>query len=209
MRNSQLVIFAILASFVVSFALYSSLPNTMASHWSLSGAVDGYSSKSTAAFLIPVASLVILAIFWAIPKIDPLSKNISHFRDYFDGMLLSIVLFMFYIHTLTILWNLGFVFDMGQFLSPAFGALFCYFGVILEHIEMNWFVGIRTPWTMSSKRVWQKTHKVASKTFKLAGILAAGAFFVPRHAVFLIVVPVIFAVVYSAIFSYFEYQKKA
>ena len=60
---------------------------------------------------------------------------------------------------------------------PLTGALFIYIGFLVEHAEQNWFVGIRTPWTLSSERVWKKTHALGGTPFKVAGVIAiAGVF---------------------------------
>lgn len=73
---------------------------------------------------------------------------------------------------------------------------------------MNWFIGIRTPWTLSNEKVWDKTHKVGGKMFKIAGVIALFGFFFRNYALFLTLVPVIFIVIYTFVYSYNEYQKE-
>ena len=107
-----------------------------------------------------------------IPKIDPLKENIAKFRPYFDLFILLLFGFLFYLYLLTIAWNLGYRFNIIQLMAPAFGLLIYYAGVLIENSKQNWFIGIRTPWTLSSEKVWNKTNRQAGKLFKAAGVLS-------------------------------------
>ena len=147
-------------------------------------------------------------MFILIPKIDPLKKNIEKFRKYFDAFIVFIILFLFYIYVLTIFWNLGKTFDMGRAMVPAIGILFFYIGILLKYAKRNWFIGIRTPWTLSNDKFWERTHKIGGKLFKIAGVIAILGIFFPNFAFFFVLVPVILFAIYTIIYSYFEYQKE-
>ena len=103
---------------------------------------------------------------------------------------------------------MGFRFNMITLLSPAFAILFYYSGVLIENAKMNYFIGIRTPWTLSSEKVWDKTHKIGGKLFKIAGIIAIAGMLFQSYAIFFILVPMLLAAIYSVVFSYIEYQKE-
>lgn len=184
------------------------MPEKMASHWNFKGEVDGYISRFWGLFLMPFISVVLFLLFLLIPKIDPLKANIEKFRKYFDGFVVLIILFLFYLYLLTIFWNFGVKFSMNQVLAPAFGILFFYCGILIEKAKRNWFIGIRTPWTMSSEKVWEKTHKIGGRLFKISGIIALLGIFFPGLALFFVLIPVIFVVIYTVIYSYFEYRKE-
>lgn len=207
-KTNIAIIFIILLSFAISIYLYPMMPDSMASHWGASGEVNGYMSKFWALFLMPWISVAILALLWAIPKLDPLKKNVEKFQDYFDWFILLLMAFMFYIYLLTVSWNIGIRFDMIQLLAPAFAALFYYAGVLMENSRMNWFIGIRTPWTLSSKIVWEKTNRLGGKLFKIAGITSLIAVFTQRYAIIFIIVPVLLFSVYIVVYSYLEYKKE-
>ena len=209
MKKTQIIsLFVILASFVIGIYYYSQMPDLMASHWNTKGEVNDYMSKFWGLFLMPIFALGIFLLFLVIPKIDPLKENIKKFEKYFDGFVLLFILFFFYIYALSILWNLGIRFDMGCSILPAMGILFYYVGVLLKNAKRNWFVGIKTPWTLSSDVVWDKTHKIGAKLFKLAGAIALLGIFAGENAIFFILVPVICAAIYTCAYSYFEYQKE-
>jgi len=209
MRKSEIVAMGIiLFSFIVGIYLYPQMPERMASHWNAKGEVDGYMPKFWGLFLIPIVSMLIFLLFIVIPKIDPLKQNIEKFRKYYDGFVVLMIAYLFYIYLLTLLWNTGIRFSIVQLLVPAMGILFYYIGILVENAKRNWFIGIRTPWTLSSEKVWEKTHKIGGKLFKIAGIIAFIGIFFESYALFFIFIPVILVATYTIIYSYFEYQKE-
>ena len=208
-KNIQILIIGlILVSFLIGAYLYPYMPEKMASHWDANGSVDGYMPKLWGLFLLPVISAILFLVYMLIPKIDPLKGNIEKFRGHFDVFILLLFVFLFYVHMLTMLWNLSYRFNIIQLLAPAFGLLIYYAGIMMENAKQNWFIGVRTPWTMSSEVVWDKTNKLAGKLFKVAGVLAAMGVIFPKYAIFLIMVPVILAAVYPIIYSYQKYQQE-
>jgi uncharacterized membrane protein len=209
MRRNEIIILAIIIlSFVIGVYSYPQMPEKVASHWNAEGQVNGYLSKFWGVFLMPIISAGIFLFFIFIPGIDPLKSNIQQFRKHYDGFVVLIMVFLFYLYLLTIFWNSGHTFNMTVFLSPALAVLFYYSGVLIENAKRNWFIGIRTPWTLSSANVWDKTHKIGGKLFKIAGVVALLAIFFESFAVFFIVVPVILISIYTVAYSYFEYQKE-
>ena len=209
MRKSEVIVLGvILLSFIIGIYFYPQMPEKIAAHWNTQGQVDGYMSKFWGLFLMPLLSMILFLLFIAIPKIDPLKHNIEKFRKYYDGFVVLIIVYLFYVYLLTIFWNIGIRFSMVQPLAPAMGILFYYIGILTENAKRNWFIGIRTPWTLSSEGVWEKTHKIGGKLFKIAGIITFIGVFFESYALFFILVPIILVATYTIIYSYFEYQKE-
>lgn len=202
-----LILSLILASFLLGAYLYPMMPERMASHWDASGSVNGYMSKLWGLFLMPFISTILFLAFLVIPKIDPLGENIAKFRGHFDVFTLLLFGFLFYLYLLTLLWNLDYRFNIVKLMAPAIGLLIFYAGVLTKNARQNWFIGVRTPWTLSSESVWNKTNRLAGKLFKAAGILAMFGAVFPEQAILLILVPVILAAIYPLIYSYREYQR--
>ena len=196
------------ASVVLSLVVSPQMPEMMASHWGVSGEVNGYMPKFWGLFLMPIVSLSMLALFWAIPKIDPLKKNIDSFRGYYDEFILVLLLFLFYIHGATLVWNLGYIFDMGVAVVAPIGLLFIFIGRILEHSKRNWFVGIRTPWTLSSDDVWEKTHALGARLFRIAGILTLLSLLYPKALFLVMFTAVIAASLIPIVYSYILYKRE-
>jgi uncharacterized membrane protein len=184
------------------------MPDKLAFHWNIKGQVDNYVSKFWGLFMMPLISVGLLLLFVIIPKIDPLRHNIEKFRKYYDYFIVLLLLFLFYIYALTLVWNMGITFNMTQAISPTFGLLFFYIGILVENAKRNWFIGIRTPWTLSSEKVWNKTHKLGGKLFKIAGIIAFFGILSPTYAIIFVFLPVIAVAIYAVAYSYFEYQKE-
>ena len=157
---------------------------------------------------MPIVSIAILLLFVAIPRIDPLKKNIDKFRSYFDGFIVIILMFFMYIHILTLMWSMNITFNMTQMILPAIGLLFIYLGFIMDKLKRNWFIGIRTPWTLSSDRVWEKTHRVGGIVFKFAGVITFFGVVFQSIALWLLLIPIIIGIIYLFAYSYFEFQKE-
>lgn len=157
---------------------------------------------------MPLLSIGLFLLFIFLPKIDPLKQNIEKFRKYYNGFILILIIFLFYLYLLTVFWNLNFRFSMTQMFLPAIGILLYYVGVLMENARRNWFIGVRTPWTLSNDKVWDKTNKLGGKLFKIAGIIALLGVLSKRYALLFVFLPVIIAAVYPTIYSYFEYQKQ-
>jgi uncharacterized membrane protein len=199
----------VLLSVLIGIVLYPSMPELMASHWDAAGQVDGYMPKFWGLFLMPIISAIILGLFIAIPKIDPLARNIRKFRKQFDMFVLLMMMFMLYIYLLTIGWNFGVRFGMTQALAPALALLFYYTGAMMEESKRNWFIGIRTPWTMSSDRVWGETNRLGGKLMRAAGVVALLGVVFPDFAFTLILAPVIAFAVFSVVYSYVIFKKQS
>lgn len=207
-KSEVLIVGMILLSFAVGTYFYPQMPEKIASHWNEQGQVDGYTSKFWGLFLMPFVSVGLFLLFVLIPKIDPLKANIEKFRKYYNVFVVLVIVFLFYLYLLTIFWNLGIRFSMIQFLVPALGILFYYCGILIENAKRNWFIGIRTPWTLSNEKVWDKTHKIGGKLFKIAGVITLLGIFFQSYAIFLVLAPVIIVAVYTIFYSYFEYQRE-
>ncbi len=207
-KIEKFTLFLIAMSFGVAIYLYPQMPETMASHWNAAGEVDGYMSKFAALFMMPAMALVLFGLFLIVPKIDPLKNNIAKFRRYFDIFILLFEIFLLYIYLLTIAWSLGWRFDMTAAMMPALAVLFYYMGIIIEKAERNFFIGIRTPWTLSSDRVWDKTHALGGKLFKVAALLTALGVFFPDHAIYLMLFPILGISAYLMVYSYLEFRRE-
>jgi len=209
MRKSEVTaLVIILTPIIISIYSYPLMPETIASHWNVQGEADAHMSKFWGLFFLPFFSIGLLLLFILIPKIDPLKANVEKFRKYYDGFVVLAVGFFFYLHLLTVFWNVGIRFGMIQFLQPAFAILFYYCGILIENAKMNWFIGIRTPWTLSNEKVWEKTHRTGGKLFKIAGVITLFGVFFPGYAIFFILLPVILVAFYSTAYSYLQYQRQ-
>ena len=197
----------VILSFIIALYFYPSMPEQTASHWNAKGEVDDYMPKFWGTFLIPIILFGIIILFMLIPKIDPLKKNIEKFKKHYHTFIIVFSLFMILIQLHGALWNIGFKISPNIIMPIALGFLFYYLGVIMEHFKRNWFIGIRIPWTLSSDKVWEKTHKIGGKLFKYAAVIVLLGMFFNDYAIWFIIIPILFVVVFVLVYSYVEYNK--
>jgi len=208
-RKGEIIIVGIaLLSFAIGVYYYPQMPEQMASHWNAKGLVDDYLPRFWGLFLIPITLVGLALLFMAIPRIDPLRENIEKFRKYYDGFVILFMMFMVFVYFQTILWSIGIEISPNAFLPIAAGLLFVGAGILVENTRRNWFVGIRTPWTLSSDEVWDKTHRMGGNLFKIAGVIAIVGILFQSYAVYFVLIPALLVAVYTVVYSYLEYRKE-
>lgn len=208
MERREYLIWAIIALMFISGAyIYPSMPETMATHWDADGNVNGYSTRAVGVFLIPMLALGIYLLFKAIPHIAVYRKNIESFKQYYFYLIAGVVIFLAVVQSAMLAANMGYAFDMSYIIMPTIAVLFYGIGIILEKTKRNFFIGIRTPWTLSSDAVWEKTNRIGSKMFRVFGVLAVLSLIVPGSLLFFIAA-VFIGVIYLFVYSYLEYEKE-
>jgi uncharacterized membrane protein len=209
MRKSEILIVGIaLLSFAIGVYYYPQMPAQMASHWNARGQVDDYISRFWGSFLMPITLVGLVLLFMAIPRIDPLRENIAKFRKYYDGFVILFMMFMVFVYLQTILWSIGIRISPNVFVPVGAGLLFVGAGILCENTRRNWFIGIRTPWTLSSDQVWEETHRMGGRLFKIAGVISMVGIFFQGYAVFFVLVPALLVAVYTVVYSYAEYRRE-
>ena len=210
--KNTLIISIILIAIALSAGavFWNRLPDQMASHWDINDQVNGTMPKVWGVFLMPLITLGMLVLFLIVPSIDPLKANIAKFRESFNLFIVLIIAFMLYIHGLTLAWSLGYQnFKMSAAMLPFMGVLFIAVGFMLRKAKRNFFIGIRTPWTLSSDSVWDKTHQLGAILFMASGVLAIiGGFFGGMTAFWLMFVPLIGSSLFLVIYSYVLYRQE-
>ncbi len=206
--TSMIALVLIALALLAGAVLWNQLPDQMASHWNVNDEVDGTIPKFWGVSLMPLTTLGMLVLFLVLPGMDPLKANIAQFRGSFNLFIVLMVAFMLYIHGLTLAWSLGHKdFKMSAAMLPFMGLLFIAIGAMLRKAKRNFFIGIRTPWTLSSDGVWDKTHQLGSTLFMASGVLAViGGFFGGTTAFWLMFAPLIGSSLFLVIYSYVLYR---
>jgi uncharacterized membrane protein len=200
-------IILIVIQFMVACYLYPMIPEKIAIHWNINGEADGYSSRLVGLFIIPTIEIVLVPLFLILPRIDPQASS-EKLTQVYDWFILVFTFYMFYVFGLSIAWNLGYRFDFLRFLIPVLGILFYGIGDIMSRVEMNWFLGIRTPWTMSNQEVWDDTHHIGSRLFKASGLIALiGVFFSGWLTLGFAILPIMLSGFYVIVYSYIRYKE--
>jgi uncharacterized membrane protein len=161
----------IAAMLVFSAAVYRRLPDPMVIHWNAAGEPDGYGSRLFGTFLLPAVILFVWGLLLVIPKVDPRRANIEQFRDAYDTLIIAVVGVTCLLQVAILGSALGWPIQVGRLVPIAIGGLFVVLGVLLPRFRSNFFLGIRTPWTLSSETVWARTHRVGGVVMAAVGLL--------------------------------------
>jgi len=193
----------IVAAVVVSVFYYPRLPETMATHWSVSGEANGFSSRLWGAWLLPLIMALVWLILRAIPHIDPRKANYEKFAGTYDAIVILILAFMLLIHVVVLMAATGTAIRMDRILMPGVGVFIAIMGLLIPKAHPNWFVGIRTPWTLTSDLSWERTHKIGGTLFVILGVLmVATTFIVPEVAIWILVAAALGITIFLFAYSY-------
>jgi len=202
-------IILILLAIISSFYFYANFPEQVPIHWNFAGEPDNWSSRAVAAFLFPGIILGMYLLFLFLPLIDPKKERYQQFKKVYHIFKGFIIFFMIAIYFITGFNALGYDISVGLWIPLLVGILFIIIGNYMGKIKPNWFMGIRTPWTMSSEEVWNKTHRVGGKIFMIGGLAMMIMNFIPVNLRLpLFIVTVLTMVLGTVGYSYILYAKE-
>ncbi len=202
------IIAGLVLTFLITMIMYPLVPDQVVSHWNAAGQPDGYMAKFWGLMLIPVIMTALVALFAVIPRIDPLRKSYETFRNYYEGFVLLLVFFLLAVQLMIILWNSGYQVSPNLLLPVLVGILFIYTGFLLHHVEQNWYVGIRTPWTLSSRTSGKKPMNLAGNYSRFRVLSALRGCYFTDLAIWFILVPVLTTALVTVVYSYFAYTRE-
>lgn len=197
----------ILIMLAMGIYFYPVMPEQIASHWNAQGEVDGYMSKFWGLFFLPLLIAFMNVLMFLVPKIDPKRSNIEKFKGFYDKFIIMFNLFMLYIFSLTIAWNLDYKFDMTVAILPALAILFYFTGQLIGKAKRNYMIGIRLPWTLDNDIVWDRTHRKGEKVFKIIAIMILLGLFFKDYAFLFMFLPLTIGIIYLVVYSYMEHKK--
>ncbi|MEW6181810.1 MAG: SdpI family protein [Bacillota bacterium] len=198
------------ALIIAGFILYPMLPEQVPSHWNWKGEVDDYASRAFGAFGMPLLALGLYIMMLVLPFIDPKRENYARFGAVYRLLRWGIVLFMTGLYAVTVLAALGHSVNVGMLVKGGVAVLFILIGNVMGQIQHNYFVGIKTPWTLANEEVWRLTHRLGAKIWVLGGLvcLAMAPFQTIWSAYVFIAVITVMALV-PVIHSYLVFRRSA
>lgn len=153
-----------------ALVLWSGMPDRLPMHWNAAGQIDRWGGKAEGMLTLPVTALGLYLMLWFLPLLDPRREHVAAFAEVLAVLRLTMVAFLAAVYGVMLGHGLGHPLDMGYVVGLATGLVFTILGNYLPKVPSNWFVGVRTPWTLSSERAWNQTHRLAGKAFMLAGL---------------------------------------
>src|SRR5262249_30159862 len=197
---------AVAGAFVVNAVLYPRLPERVPTHWGLDGQPDKYTDKPWGPVVLPLVMAGLYLVLSVLPAISPRGYRMEKFKQAFDVIRAAILGFLFLVMVFADLAALGASIPVHRFILAAVGLLLVVLGNYMGKVTKNFFVGIRTPWTLASDEVWLRTPRVGGKLFVAAGLLLivgalAGLGLVPG------IVAIAIASLVPVIYSYVLYRR--
>lgn len=185
------------------------LPATMPIHWGANGEADGFATKINAMILTVGIMVLIYFIIAFVPRIDPRKENYKYFSKTYNILLNAVLLLFFFVNMSTILQGLGYNVPMSYIAPIMAGLVFIIIGNYLQRVRSNYFMGIRTPWTLSNENVWKKTHRLSGKIFFIGGLLILISAFLPDGYKSVIMWgSIVLCVAVPYLYSYLAYKKE-
>jgi uncharacterized membrane protein len=146
--------------FIAGLIAWPYAPESVPVHWSLGGEVNRYGSKWEGLLLLPVITLLVLIGLKLLPRIDPRRANYADFARTYSMVTLLVVAFLGVVYAIVLAVMFGAPLNLSRVVLPLLGVLLICLGAALQDVRPNWFVGIRTPWTLNSERSWTATHRI-------------------------------------------------
>ncbi|HEV3343641.1 MAG TPA: SdpI family protein [Pirellulales bacterium] len=159
------------AAWAAAFIAYPHLSQQVPIHWNIRGEVDGYGDKNWATFLSPAVMVGLLFLFRLLPWLSPKAFSLDAFRGTYEFVVALVMGLMAYIHGLTLWAAFGEPVDVSRALLGGICLFFALMGNVMGKVRRNFFMGVRTPWTLASERVWIDTHRLAARLFVAAGLI--------------------------------------
>lgn len=194
---------------VVAIWAYPRLPERIPTHWNLEGEVDGWSARWMV-FFPPAMGLLMLVLMPVLRRIDPRRANYDRFEPTFWLVINVIIAFMFVPHLMTIGAALGWPLPAtDRVLVGAVGVLFILLGNYMPRVKSNWWMGIRTPWTLSSESVWRSTHRLGGRMFVVGGVvMILSLALTPEARVAALITAVVLSALVPAVWSYMAWRRE-
>ena len=208
-KSEAAPLFLIILSFLASFYFYKNFPETVPVHWNMDGVADSWGSSFKAAFTFPVINIGIYLIFLILPRVDPKKERYKQFTRTYNVLKTAIIAFLTIIYIVSSLSALAYDINVTRVVTILVGILFIVIGNYMSKIKRNWFLGIRTPWTLSSEDVWNKTHRLGGKMFIFSGLLMASISFLnSKYQIPLLIISVLSTSLVSVAYSFYLYTKE-
>jgi uncharacterized membrane protein len=203
-----LIILAVMLAF--SAAAYPQLPDIIPTHWNVTGEADGFSPKLQGVLLLPFIVGMVLVMRFTTRRIDPRRDSYSQFEGTFYLFINATALFMGLMHIMSLGAALGWEISITRVALAGTGLLLAILGNEMRRIQPNWFIGIRTPWTLSDEVVWRETHAFGGRLMFVVGMvtLITGLVLPTTITVGLMLAALLAMTVWTYYFSYRRFQMR-
>ncbi len=209
LKKEWYIIVLLIIPFGVSAYLWNDLPDIVPTHFDMKGEADGWGPKWVNAIMFPAIALATYLMLVGLPFIDP-KKRIESRQKPIAAIRIILSLFFIFMYVFVMAESMGTDINFGVYLQSGIGLLFLVLGNYMHSIKQNYFIGVRTPWTLENEEVWKRTHRITAKVWTVGGLIMMITPFLLTNTtmywiVFSIVVTVL--VLVPIIYSYVIFQQ--
>lgn len=194
-----------LALYIYTALLFPQLPENFPTHYGLNGQPDAWQPKATGAYLTLWIILGLTVMFALLPALSPKTKPIESFRKTYDLIAYATLALTGYIHIISIQGALGTI-KVDAAIVLGVLAMLAVLGNVLGRVKPNYFVGVRTPWTLESPLVWEKTHRLAARLTVAGSLLGTLLLLLGVHPLVAVILG-ISGLLIPAAYSYVLYKQ--
>lgn len=202
MKRNWFGLIILLVTVIGTWVAYPYMPDRIPTHWNYEGVPHRFGPKSYAVFMLPITMVILYVFMMFLPKIDPKKNNFQKFN--YVRVTNGILFFFFLFQVMQMTSSLGIV-NPKYTIPVLVGLLFIFIGNLSPKFKPNYFIGIRTPWTLANEDVWKKTHRLGGKVFVIAGILLLLVPFVPAAIQAYGMITIIFGSLALIVFASYYY----
>lgn len=198
----------VLLMLVAGILVYERLPEIIPTHWNFAGEADGFGPKATFVWLFPGIAIAMLILFWVLPKIDPKKDKYKKFAEVWEIMQAVIVGYFAYMYFVSMYAAMVAEVNVSAFVLVGVGVLFLIMGNYMGKVRQNYFVGIKTPWTIENEDVWNKTHRLGGWCFVIAALIFILQGLTGFISIWLFGLAIVIAALVPIIYSYVIFPRK-
>ena len=197
----------VLAPFIYLAFIWKNLPDSVPIHWDIEGDIDRYGDKSELILIPILLPLLIYVIFTIVPLIDPKGKIQQMGNKYFM-LKTAMTVFMSILASIIIYAVKNESLYNPNYIILLIGILLMILGNYFKTLRANYFIGIRTPWTLENQTVWKETHKLAGKIWFIGGlVIIVSSLLLDKEANFKLFIGIIIVIsLIPVIYSFFKFR---
>lgn len=208
LKNEIPLIAIVSLPFIYLAYIWNELPEKVPMHWNIKGEIDRFGEKSELLLIPILLPLLVYIIFLIVPKTDPKNK-ISKMGNKYQHIKILLTTFMSILALFIIYTAKNQSFANPNYIVLLVGILYIILGNYFKTIKANYFIGIRTPWTLENETVWKETHKLGGKMWFVGGIIVVISSLILEKqlnfTIFMIITGII--TIIPIAYSYFKFKK--
>lgn len=173
LRRYQLALMLVVLAFLLVAVVFHRLPQEIPIHWGVDGQANRWLGKPWGALVLPSLTLVTTLLLIVAPALMPGGFNVESPPRFYPVVVAALAGFLVFVTAVQLLVAAGSPLNLPRLVVGAAGGLLAVTGNYLGKVPRNHLIGIRTPWTLSSEFVWERTHRFSGPVFVLCGVALA------------------------------------